>query len=319
VAIPVFRIIARNLGDKRVTRALALLIPTVILVSTISSIIGAGSHLVANDLLRKMSGQSLSFGTWMLYGGPFGVVASYLSCWAITRLFLDEATLAKRFNVKAAPANGLSFAEKFTLATSAAMMVLWLSEKLHHLEIATVTMAGAMLLTLPKYGVLKWKEALASVSWNLILFVGAALVLGKALIDAGAAQWIINQLFAATNLAALSSTPLVLVMLSLLTLTSHVYMTSHAARAAALVPALLYVGSSLGLNPLAVMFIGTVGMDYCLTFPVSSKALLMFQELDGETWHPKDLLRLSAALIPVHVLLMVLFYFGYWRWIGLSL
>jgi hypothetical protein len=60
-------------------------------------------------------------------------------------------------------------------------------------------------------------------------------------------------------------------------------------------------------------------MDYCLTFPVSSKALLMFQELDGETWHPKDLLRLSAALIPVHVLLMVLFYFGYWRWIGLSL
>ena len=68
-----------------------------------------------------------------------------------------------------------------------------------------------------------------------------------------------------------------------------------------------------------MLFISTVGMDYCLTFPVSSKALLMFQELEGETYKPSDLLRLSSVLLLVHLGLIVIFYYGYWRWIGLAL
>jgi hypothetical protein len=60
-------------------------------------------------------------------------------------------------------------------------------------------------------------------------------------------------------------------------------------------------------------------MDYCQTFPVSSKALLMFQEGGMETFEPADLLRLSAVLLPIHVVLIVIFYFGYWQWVGLSL
>jgi glycerate 2-kinase len=69
----------------------------------------------------------------------------------------------------------------------------------------------------------------------------------------------------------------------------------------------------------AVLFISTVGMDYSLTFPVSSKALLMFQELENETYQPSDLLRLSAVLLIAHLALIVIFYYGYWRWIGLAL
>jgi predicted histidine transporter YuiF (NhaC family) len=112
--------------------------------------------------------------------------------------------------------------------------------------------------------------------------------LGRALIDSGAAQWIINQLFIVTGIVGAQSRTVILFVLAFISLTSHIYMTSHTARAAALVPALLYLGSSLQLNPVAVLFISTVGMDYCLTFPVSSKALLMFQELEGETYKPAD-------------------------------
>lgn len=102
-------------------------------------------------------------------------------------------------------------------------------------------------------------------------------------------------------------------------MTSHIYMTSHAARAVALVPPFLYLAGSLDLNPIAVLFISTVGIDYCQTFPVSSKALLMFQEAEEETFQPADLLRLSSVLLVVHIALIVLFYFGYWRWTGLAL
>lgn len=319
VAIPIFYVLAKAANDRKITRALALLIPTVILVATISTLVGAGSHLIANDLLFQFTKQQISFVQWTLYGLPFGLAASYASCWVIMRLFLDRDQLDGELKVSRAERKPMSRAEWTTLGVIASMMAFWLTESRHHLEIATVTIAGALLLTAPRNGVLKWKDGLSAVSWNLVIFVGAALVLGQALIESGAAQWIITNLFALSNLAGTQSRMLILLILTAISLTSHLYMTSHTARAAALVPPILYLAGSLSLNPVAVLFISTVGMNYCLTFPVSSKALLMFQELESETWQPRDLLRLSAALIPIHLALIVLFYFGYWSWVGLAL
>jgi anion transporter len=319
VVMTVFRSLAEAAGDKKIVRALALLMPTVILVSTITTLIGAGLHLIANDLLAQISDERISFARWALWGMPFGIVASFTSCWVITRLFLDGDRLGRRLEIKKKDRGSLSVAERNTLAVLLVMVGLWLTEALHGLEIATVTMVGALVLTLPGIGVMKWKDGLKAVSWNLIVFVGAALALGRALIDSGAADWIIERLFSASGVAGAESVLLILLVISFVSLTSHVYMTSHAARAVALVPPFLYLASSLDLSATAVLFISTVGMDYCLTFPVSSKALLMFQEAGGETYRPADLLRLSSVLLIVHIILMVVFYFGYWQWTGLAL
>lgn len=323
VVMPVFRSISDTVGDGKITRALALLMPTVILVTTISTLIGAGSHLIAIDLLSQISDESISFAQWAMWGVPFGLAAGYSSCWIIMKLFLDKERLDRpmpaprgRRSEASAP---FSRNEKFTLAVLLVMVALWLTEALHGLEIATVTVVGALILTLPGVGVMKWKEGLRSVSWNLIIFVGAALALGRALIDSGAAQWIIDNLFAASGVTQIESTFLILLVIGFISLTSHIYMTSHAARAVALVPPFLYLAESLDLSATAVLFISTVGMDYCQTFPVSSKALLMFQETEVETFQPADLLRLSSVLLLTHVVLIVVFYFGYWQWTGLAL
>lgn len=146
------------------------------------------------------------------------------------------------------------------------MLGLWLTEKWHGLEIATVTVIGAILLTAPKFGVMKWKDAVKDVSWNLIIFVGATLALGHALISSGASEWIINNVFRFSDINTSKSHFLILLLLAIISLTSHIYMTSHTARAAALVPPLLYLASSLDINPVTVLFISTLGMDYCLTF-----------------------------------------------------
>ncbi len=319
VMLPVFRGLSRACGDRAVTRALALLIPTVILVSTISTLVGAGSHLVANDLLEQVSGESISFARWALYGVPFGVVASLVACWVVQRLFLDSETRTARVPGTREGRVALSVAERRTLCVVTVMVALWATESVHGIEIAFVAVAGAVVLTMPRLGVMSWKQGVTAVSWNLVVFVGAALVLGEALIATGAAEWVVDRLFAVTGIAEAESPLAIIVILALLTLTSHVYMTSHAARAAALVPAVLFLATSLDLDPAAVMFIGTVGMDYCLTFAVSSKALLLFSELDEDTFEPPDLLRLSAVLLAAHVVLMLLFYFGYWRFVGLEL
>jgi anion transporter len=319
VTYPVFRSISAAIDDKQIQRALCLLMPTIILVSTIVSLTGAGSHLVANDLLEQFGAQQISFGQWLLYGLPFGVITSYISCWVISRMFLKKRQLQQPLNLPQLQTQSLSLTERKTLGVTVLMLILWLTESWHGLEIATVTMIGAMFLTMPKYGVIQWKNSVKAVSWNLIIFVAATLVLGRSLIESGASQWIFDRLFHWSDVHSAQSSFIIFLVLAILSLTSHLYMTSHTARAAALVPPLLYLASSLNLNPVAVLFFSTLGMDYCLTFPVSSKALLVYQELEEGSFRPKDLLRLGSVLIVFHLVLMVLFYFTWWRWVGLSL
>ncbi|MDJ0718700.1 MAG: SLC13 family permease [Prochloraceae cyanobacterium] len=319
VTIPIFQSITTAAGDKRITRALALLIPTIILVSTIVALVGAGSHFVANDLLEQIVGERISFTQWAIYGLPFGIAASYVSCWVIMMLFLDKSILDRQLSIWTAKQKPLSLAEWKTLIIVVLILGLWFSESWHGLEIATISVFGALLLTLPNFGVLSWKEGIKAVSWNLVIFVGSAVVLGRTLIHSGAAQWIIDRIFVASGIVNTDSPLLILLFLAFISLTSHLYITSHTARTAALVPAILYLASSLQLNPVAMLFFSIVGMDYCLTFPVSSKALLIFSEVEGMTYQPSDLLRLSSIMLLVHVALMLLFYYGYWRWIGLAL
>lgn len=176
VVIPVFRSIANAVGDRRITRAIALLMPTVILVATISTLIGAGSHLIANDLLDEIADVEISYAQWALYGVPFGVVASYISCWVIMRLFLDKKRRNRPLELPQQQQKPFSPAERTTLIVVLVMVALWLTESWHGLEIATVTVIGALVLTAPGIGVLSWKDGLKAVSWNLIIFVGAALV-----------------------------------------------------------------------------------------------------------------------------------------------
>jgi len=319
LTLPLFQHLTTITKNQRIIRALSLLIPSIILISATAALVSVGSHLIANDFLKQTTGQQFSFAQWAFYGLPFGLVTSYLCCWAITLLFLDKHHLNCKLHIEPADPTPLSQAEWMNLVVIIIVVTLGLTEPWHGIEMATITLIGALLLTLPRFGVLSWKEGIAAVSWHLIVFVGAALVLARALIDSGAAQWIIDRLVTIVGTTHSESHLLPLILLTLVSLTSHLYITSHTARAATLVPAMLYLASSLQLNPVAVLFISTLGIDYSLTFPVSSKALLLFQTLEGPTYRPSDLLRLSSVLLPLHLGLIILFYYGYWRWIGLAL
>lgn len=319
VLLPLYRGVTDADGDERVARAVGLVIPAVIVISTICSLTGAGSHLVAVDLLERLSDRTIGFGQWMLWGLPFGLVASLTTTFLVSRLFLDGETRARPVGEIDAPSGPLSAAEWRTGAVVAAMLGLWLTEGYHPFGIATVAVAGAVLLTMPRLGVLDWNEGVEAVNWSLILFIAASLVLGRALISTGAAKWLITSALGVSGVDGGSSTFLVMLGLLALGMTAHLYMVSHTARVAALLPPLLLLSHRLGLNPVAVAFLANVGMDFCLTLPVSSKALLIFQDRDRPAFSSSDLLKLSALLAPAYAALMVIAYVAFWSRTGLAL
>ena len=72
--------------------------------------------------------------------------------------------------------------------------------------------------------------------------------------ESGAAQWIMQNLFLVTELINKQSIFIVLLVIVILSVTSHLYITSHTTRAVIFIPPLLYFASSLQLNEVAVLF-----------------------------------------------------------------
>ena len=199
------------------------------------------------------------------------------------------------------------------------MLGLWLTEGSHPFGIATVAVVGAVILTMPLFGVLDWEDGVKAVNWSLVLFIAASLVLGRALISTGAAKWLIGSALSTSGLGPDSPTFLILLGLTALGLTAHLYMVSHTARVVALLPPLLLLADRLGLNPVSVAFLANAGMDYCLTLPVSSKALLIFQGEERPAWTSTDLLKLGGLLAPAYAALMIAAYYAFWSQTGLAL
>jgi di/tricarboxylate transporter len=308
---------------RRQRRAYAILIPVIILVATTAALTGAGSHLLIDDLLAQRLGERFGFARWTLWGLPFAAASSAIACAVILWMFLtpDERRASLRHDEQ--PPGPVTAVERRVMLVAAATLGLWFTTGWHRLEIATVAMMAVVALTASGVGVMTFKAAIKAVNWNLVLFVGGAMILGQALIDTQAAGWLIDHLFALAGLGGDGTVRapelIVVVAISAISLASHLFITSHVARAAALGPPFILMTQAAGLEPLAVLFIATAGMNYCLTLPVCSKAFLLFQDVEGATFTSRDLLRLSAVLAPLNLLLMIATYFVWWKWTGLSI
>ena len=114
------------------------------------------------------------------------------------------------------------------------------------IEVAAVTGCVVLLIA----GVLKSKEAYASVEWNLIFLIFGMLGMGLALERTGAASWLASQLVDGVNgLASTQYRPLLALAAIYLTTTFLTEILSNNAIAALMAPIALRVASEMGIDP----------------------------------------------------------------------
>lgn len=319
LALPAFVALAGTIGDRRITRALALLFPSVVLLSAVASLLGAGAHLITIQVLQSMTGESLGFLGWMILGVPFALVSSGLACMVILRMFLTGEERRRPVTLTVESLGGgtdpLSRSERSTLAILLGAIALWSTHGLHGLHPAVVAIAAAVgVLALRTIGP---RAGWSAIKWDLLVFMAATLVLGEALVASGAGQALLDTLFGFADGGG--HTVLVAVLVAAISLTAHLVITSRTARATVLVPLVVILALSLGLNPTALAFLSTAAAGYCLTMVVSAKPMRIFAKVDGDTYTPSDLGRLSAVLMPLHLVLLVIFALAVWPALGLSL
>ncbi|WP_339181890.1 SLC13 family permease [Oceanobacillus sp. FSL W7-1293] len=322
LSMPIIHQIGRNFSAKEQS-VLAILAPVIILMSTSATLIGAGSHLIGIGLLKSTTDQSISYIQWFIWGVPFTIVISVFSVLFIKWILWPKGESEEIEDLQSEEKNKhqktINGKEKKTLILISFLIGGWMTESIHGYDIAFITMVGAILMMMPHYGVISWQQGINAVSWNLILFVAAATALGKVLVDTGVVQWIENEMLGILHLFTGSPEWLIVLIILLITVTSHLYITSHTTRAIVFIPGLLLFSETIGVEPSTVVFLSLVGMNYCVTFPVSSKALLLFYEEAGISYDADKLLKISAILMPVYITIMMLFYFSFWRWTGMHL
>ncbi|XXL52362.1 SLC13 family permease [Mammaliicoccus lentus] len=196
---------------------------------------------------------------------------------------------------------------------------LWITESLHGFDIAFITIAMSVVMMAPNIGVISWKQGLKSISWSLIFFVAGATALGELLVSYKVIEYIQKNLYGYLSQFENINELVVLLIIVIITVTSHLYVTSHTTRAVVFVPLFLLFSDMFNLNPISVVFMTLIGTNYCVTFPVSSKALLLFYEQDRKPFKNIDLAKVSGILMPIYMLIMIACYYFWWQYTGLSL
>ncbi|MCZ9354520.1 SLC13 family permease [Streptomyces mutabilis] len=321
LALPVFLALAKALADrKRLVVMLALLFPTVILLSAVATLIGAGAHLITVSVLWEATGHRIGFTQWLLLGLPLAVASSHLAAETVLLTTTRRADRGGPVHITAEeiqrhsedPVTGpWTQAEKRCALLLATVVALWCSEPLHHVPPAVVALIGAVVASSPALGTVRLKDALKTVPWSLLLFMAATMAMGVALADSGAARWLVSGLPADVTPAVFLG---VVVAVST---AAHLVLQSRSARSSVLVPLVIAAAVGAGVNPVAAALASTAAAGFCHTLPASAKPVTLFSDVPGTpTYTPRDLLRLSAVLAPLTAALVLFFAAAVWPLLG---
>lgn len=142
-------------------------------------------------------------------------------------------------------------------------------------EISTEQTAvlSMLLCLLPKVGVLTWKQA--KIKWDLMIFSAGAYAVGNAFNDSGGASWLIEHLVDAIGLDKLNH-GLVAVILIFITVFSHLLFTSKTVRTTILIPAIITIATTLGMDPVSLALACSFGIASTITLPPHSKVNTLY-------------------------------------------
>ncbi|MGW6937024.1 SLC13 family permease [Lentzea sp. NPDC054927] len=304
LTLPVYDELRGRLNE-RVARALGVLFPSVILLTAVATLVGAGAHLITNSLLEAATGQGIGFGWWLLLGVPLAAVSAHVTAEIVLWLFTSRADRATPVSVPEQELGGLTRAEVIALAVVLAVAAAWLTEPWHHVPPEVVALTGALVITAPRLGTTTFRDAFSGIPWSLLLFMAATTVLGTALISSGAAN-LVAGLVSPTHLL-----PTVIVT----SLLAHLVIQSRSARSSVLIPIMIPLALASGMNPAALAFASTAAAGFCHTLTSSAKPVALF----ADAYRPKDLLKLSAVLAPITGLLVLGSATLLWPHLGLPL
>ena len=206
---------------------------------------GFGTEIGTAPNLMAAAYTHIPFANWMVFGFPLAIIMMLVIWKLLGRVFKPEVKGiiggTKTINDKMESLGSMTRTEKITLVILLFTIGLWITASWTGINSYSVALIGAVLFLVFK--IIDWKEAQWGVDWGLIIFFGGALSLGAALLQTGAAEWLIKDIVAL--LGNDPSTILIMVVLMIIAVCITQVM-SNIALAAILVPLSVTLASAQG-------------------------------------------------------------------------
>ncbi|MFA0847299.1 DASS family sodium-coupled anion symporter [Methanobacterium formicicum] len=207
---------------------------------------GFGTEIGTAPNLMAAAYTNIPFANWMVLGFPLAIIMMLIIWKLLSRIFKPEVSGIvggnKTISNKLESLGPMKRVEKISLGILLFTIALWVTASWTGLNSYSVALIGAVLFFVFK--VLDWRDAQNGVDWGLIVFFGGALSLGAALLNTGAAEWLITDIVSV--LGSNPSTILIMVVLMIIAVCITQVM-SNIALAAILVPLSVTLAQAQGL------------------------------------------------------------------------
>lgn len=271
---------------------------------------------VINPLAVQASGAAISWVQWFVYMGPPNIAASVITCILILVLFkpTQEIIINKEeMKEKLSALGPMSIIEKRTIIWLAIAVVLWMTDSIHGINIGWITLLIAMLMSFPTIGEILTPKQWGEVPVHVLLFLTAAMTIGKVGGVTGMNTWIAETILP----SSIPANPYILaIIIALISMGIHMVLGSVIAVMGIAIPALLIFTEPMGISPIiTTLFVYTaIGIHYIL--PFHHLNILVGQGEENGMYGQKEVTRLGIPLSAV-VFIIVLLEVPYWKMLGL--
>ncbi|WP_027631932.1 SLC13 family permease [Clostridium hydrogeniformans] len=282
--IEIFEVNNESKSDRNFGKLLALQGIQANNFSTAAIVTATSSQILAISFIKDLTGVDVSWMDWFIAAAPITLLTLVASFFIGKLMFPISNRTASKEKMTALQneyksLGGMNSTEIKALIIFAITITLWAIDSLQvslfgfQLSLVVVAIVSAILFFLPHIGILEWKEA--KISWNLLVFSCGAYAGGLALDSSGVASWALNRIFGSLKLESLGFFGLYAVVIFIASF-SHFVFTSKTVRTIILIPAIIAIAKTAGVNPVALALPASFMIADTVTLPPHSKVNLIY-------------------------------------------
>ena len=267
---------------------------------------GGARNVIAMGFLEELYPEySISYVQWVILAAP--ITIALIPAVFLTLVLVNKVSYRRIDYVQE---TGKSIDDRQVLALSILIITfgLFLTSGFNGLTLGTCAMIGGILMHAT--GVLEWEDSRQRLRWGVMFIYGAALTMGKAMVNHGAADWLAGGLYKMADYGSEYGGDLSIILIIIVVTVLLTNVMSDGAAAAILVPITLAVGAAAEFNLAFIAIITAISTAFAFMTSFGTPPNLIVQASGIPT--SNDFLRNGVPLVIIAIIFLVLAQTYYW-------
>lgn len=259
----------------------------------------------------------LGWMAWLEVMGLPMIVASLITLGMILVMFKPSQEISVNKTEIAAKRQSLGAMtgiEKRTALWVVIAIILWMTDSIHGINIGWVTLFIAVMMALPKVGGILTPQSWSSVPVQTLLFLTAAVAIGRVGGETGMNAWIAQTLLP----TAVPDNMFILVaFITLISIVVHMFFGSVIAVMGIVIPAMLAFTQPLGVNSIIPVMATYIAVNCHFVLPFHNLAILVGMGEENGMYSEKETIKFGVPYTIVLFILTCVVSLPWWKVLGL--